>query len=186
MATYIAMLRGINVSGHKTIKMQDLRTICNKLGYRNVQTYVQSGNIVFETRKGTPANLSKQISKAIQDAYGLDVPVFIRTLMEMQRIISANPFLKEKNIDHSKLHVTFLSETPQTDSLRKLGKVPAGPDRFHTVHNEIYLHCPNGYGRTKLSNTMIEKTLSVAATTRNWRTCNTLLEMASRLTTERN
>src|SRR2546425_12168493 len=179
------MLRGINVTGHKTIKMQDLRTLCNKLGYRDVQTYVQSGNIVFET-KGTPANLSKQISKAINDAYGFDVPVFTRTLMEMQRIISANPFLKEKNIDQSKLHVTFLSETPQADSLRELGKVPAGQDRFHTVHNEIYLHCPNGYGRTKLSNTMIEKTLSVAATTRNWRTSNTLLEMASRPTTEKN
>jgi len=186
LATYIAMLRGINVSGHKTIKMQDLRTLCNKLGYRNVQTYVQSGNIVFETRKGTPANLSKQISKAIHDAYGFDVPAFIRTLEEMQRIISANPFLKEKNIDQSKLHVTFLSETPQADSLRELGKVPAGQDRFHTVHNEIYLHCPNGYGRTKLSNTMIEKTLSVAATTRNWRTSNTLLEIASTRTTEKN
>src|SRR5437879_6778810 len=136
------MLRGINVSGHKTIKMQDLRTLCNKLGYRNVQTYVQSGNIVFETRKGTPANLSKQISKAIHDAYGFDVPAFIRTLEEMQRIISANPFLKEKNIDQSKLHVTFLSETPQADSLRELGKVPAGQDRFHIVHNVIYLHCP--------------------------------------------
>src|SRR5256886_4896731 len=148
------MLRGINVSGRKTIKMQDLRTLCDKLGFRNVQTYVQSGNIVFETRKGTPANLSKQISKAIQDAYGLDVPVFIRTLMEMQRIISANPFLKEKNIDQSKLHVTFLSETPQTDSLRELGNVPVGPDRFHSVHNEIYLHCPNGYGMTKLCNTI--------------------------------
>src|SRR5438093_5130289 len=180
------MLRGINVSGHKTIKMQDLRTICDKLGYGNVQTYVQSGNIVLETRKGTPANLSKQISKAIQDVYGFEVPAFIRTLEEMQRIISANRFLKEKNIDQSKLHVTFLSETPQTDSLRELGKVPAGQDRFHTDHYEIYLHCPNGYGRTKLSNTMIEKTLMVAATTRNWRTCNTLLEMATRLTTGRN
>lgn len=186
MATYIAMLRGINVSGHKTIKMQDLRELCNKLGYRNVQTYVQSGNIVFEITKGTPANLSKQISKAIHDPYGFDVPVFIRTLEEMQRIISANPFLKEKNIDQSRLHVTFLSETPQTDSLIELGKVPAGPDRFHTVRNEIYLHCPNGYGRTKLSNMMIEKTLSVGATTRNWRTSNTLLEMASRLTPPRN
>src|SRR5436309_80606 len=118
------MLRGINVSGHKTIKMQDLRTICNKLGYRNVQTYVQSGNIVFETRKGTPPDLSKQISKAIQNVYGFDVPAFTRTLMEMQRIISANPFLKEKNIDRSRLHVTFLSETPQTplDYCVKLGR----------------------------------------------------------------
>src|SRR2546428_13589586 len=101
------MLRGINVSGHKTIKMQDLRTLCNKLGYRNVQTYVQSGNIVFETRQGTPANLPKQISKAIHDAYGFDVPPFIRTLAEMQRKISANPFLKEINTAQSQLHVTY-------------------------------------------------------------------------------
>src|SRR5437879_11816060 len=102
------MLRGINVSGHKTIKMQDLRTICDKLAYRNVQTYVQSGNIVFETRKGTPANLSKQISKAIQDVYGFDVPVFIRPLMEMQRLISANQCLNDKNIDQPKLPVRFI------------------------------------------------------------------------------
>ena len=180
------MLRGINVTGHNTIKMQDLRTLCNKLGYRNVQTYVQSGNIVFEATKGIPATLSNQISKGIHDAYGFDVPVFIRTSEEMQRIISANPFLKEKDIDPSKLHVTFLSETPQTDSLRNLGKVSAGPDRFHAVRNEIYLYCPDGYGRTKLSNTMIEKTLSVGATTRNWRTSNTLLEMAWKLGTEEN
>ncbi len=186
LATYVAMLRGINVTGHNTIKMQDLRTLCNKLGYKNVQTYVQSGNIVFETAKGNPASLSKQISKAIHDAYGFDVPVFIRTVDEMKRIVSANPFLKEKNVDPSKMHVTFLSEAPEADSLKNLGKIPAGPDRFHALHNEIYLYCPDGYGRTKLSNTMIEKTLSVGATTRNWRTSNTLLEMALKIATEKN
>jgi uncharacterized protein (DUF1697 family) len=179
------MLRGINVTGHNTIKMQDLRTVCNKLGYRNVQTYVQSGNIVFETTKGSPAQLSKQLSKAIRDAQGFDVPVFIRTVDEMKKIVSANPFLKERNIDTSKLHVTFLSEAPRAGSLENLGKIPAGPDRFHAVHNEIYLYCPDGYGRTKLSNAMIEKTLSVGATTRNWRTSNTLLEMASKIATEK-
>jgi uncharacterized protein (DUF1697 family) len=180
------MLRGINVTGHNTIKMQDLRTVCNKLGYRNVQTYVQSGNIVFETTKESPAQLSKQLSKAIRDAQGFDVPVFIRTVDEMKKIVSANPFLKERNIDTSKLHVTFLSEAPKAGSLQNLEKIPAEPDRFHAVQNEIYLSCPEGYGRTKLSNTMIEKTLSVGATTRNWRTSNTLLEMASKPTSEKN
>lgn len=178
------MLRGINISGHKSIKMQDLRMLCEKLGYRNVQTYVQSGNVVFETKKGDPATLSKQLSKAIHETYGFDVPVFIRTVDEMKRIVSANPFLKERKIDPSKLHVTFLSDTPQADSLRNLGRVPAGQDRFYAIRNEVYLDCPDGYGRTKLSNTMIEKTLSVGATTRNWKTSNTLLGMASKLATE--
>ena len=99
----------------------------------------------------------------------------------MRNIIANNPFLKEKDIDSSKLHVTFLSETPQKDSLKNLEALSPDPDRFYAASREIYLYCPGGYGKTRLSNVAIEKALSVRATTRNWKTANTLFEMVSKL-----
>lgn len=181
MPAYIAMLRGINVSGHKTIKMENLRELCSDLGFRNVETYVQSGNIVFQTPIENPGALSKRIGEAILHSFGFDAPVIVRTSKQMRNVIANNPFLKEKDVDSSKLHVTFLSESAQKDSLTKLETLSTGPDRFYTAHQEIYLYCPGGYGRTKLSNSAIEKALWVRATTRNWKTTNTLFEMVSKL-----
>ncbi len=181
MPAYIAMLRGINVSGHKTIKMEDLRSLCSDLGFRNVETYVQSGNIVFQTSIENSAALTKCIGEAILHSFGFDAPVIVRTSKEMRNVIANNPFLKEKDIDSSKLHVTFLSETAQKSSLKKLETLSTGPDRFYAALQEIYLYCPGGYGKTKLSNSAIEKALSVRATTRNWKTTNTLFEMVSTL-----
>jgi uncharacterized protein (DUF1697 family) len=180
MPAYIAMLRGINVSGHNTIKMEHLRALCIDLGFRNVETYVQSGNIVFQTRIENPSNLSRLISEKILLASGFDVPVILRSSIEMRNVIANNPFLKEKRIDSSKLHVTFLSETVQESVLKRLEPLSNYPDRFYRAPQEIYLYCPGGYGRTKLSNNAIEKALSVRATTRNWKTTNTLLEMVSK------
>src|SRR6266480_316281 len=159
MDAYIAMLRGVNVTGHNTIKMKDLRGLFQGLGFRNVETYIQSGNIVFQ----------------------IDTPVIVRTSKEMRNVIANNPFLKEKGIDSSKLHVTFLSEIAQRNSVKKLETLATSPDRFYPASHEIYLYCPGGYGRTKLSNNAIEKALSVEATTRNWKTTNALFEMVSKL-----
>ena len=181
MPTYAAMLRGINVSGHNPIKMEQLRTLCNSLGFQNAETYVQSGNIVFQTTAENPAAVSKSISGAILESFGFDVPVIVRTSKEIRRVIANNPFLKEKKIDLSKLHVTFLSETPQKGSLKKLEALAISPDQFYSAPHEIYLYCPAGYGLSKLSNKAIEKALSVNATTRNWKTTNTLMEMVSRI-----
>ena len=179
---YIGMLRGVNVGAHRRIKMEDLRMMGSRLGFQNVQTYVQSGNIVFQTATSErPTPLSKRITGAILHDFGFQVPVIIRTSEEMGRVITGNPFLKEKDIELSKLHVTFLSERPRAGSLKKLETISMGPDRFYPGSNEIYLYCPGGYGVTKLSNAAIEKTLSVEATTRNWKTTNTLFEMASKL-----
>jgi uncharacterized protein (DUF1697 family) len=181
MPAYIALLRGINVSGHRAVKMEDLRALCSGLGFRNVGTYVQSGNIVFQTSIENPATLSKRIGERILETFGFDVPVIVRTSKQMRSVIANNPFLKEKDIDSSKLHVTFLSETAQKDYLEKLEALSTGPDRFYPALQEIYLYCPGGYGKTKLSNNAIEKALSVKATTRNWKSTNTLLEMVSKL-----
>jgi uncharacterized protein (DUF1697 family) len=161
--------------------MEQLRELCNGLGCQNVETYLQSGNIVFQTTAENPVAVSKSISGAILESFGFDVPVIVRTLKEIGSVIANNPFLKEKKIDSSKLHVTFLSETPQKSSLKKLETLATSPDRFYLASHEIYLYCPVGYGRTKLSNNAIEKALSVNATTRNWKTTNALFEMVSKI-----
>ena len=181
MPAYVAMLRGINVSGQKTIKMDRLRELCSGLGFRNVQTYVQSGNIVFQTQTENPAAVSKSIGETIHRYFGFDAPVIIRTSKELGNVITINPFLKEKDIDSTKLHVTFLSETAQKNSLKNLEALSPGPDRFYAAPHEIYLYCPGGYGKTRLSNIAIERALSARATTRNWKTTRTLFEMVSKL-----
>jgi uncharacterized protein (DUF1697 family) len=181
MPAYVAILRGINVAGHNTIKMEQLRGLCNGLGFQNVETHVQSGNIVFQTTMEDPSILSKRINDTILRSSGFDAPVIIRTAKEMQRVIANNPFVKEKGVDPSKLHVTFLAESVKKDLTNELEALAANPDRFRAAPREIYLYCPNGYGRTKLSNNAIEKALSVTATTRNWRTTKALSEMVSKL-----
>jgi uncharacterized protein (DUF1697 family) len=181
MPAYVAMLRGINVSGHKTIKMEDLRALSGDLGFRDVETYVQSGNIVFQSSLENPTIISKRIGAKIIESFGFEVPVIVRTSKEMRNVISNNPFLEENGIDSSKLHVTFLWEIVQETSLEKLAELSTSPDRFYPAPREIYVYCPSGYGRTKLSNVGIEKALLVTATTRNWKTTNKLLEMVSKI-----
>jgi uncharacterized protein (DUF1697 family) len=177
-SAYIALLRGINVGGHKIIKMDQLRKAFEGLGYADVATYVQSGNVVFKTSAKMAHGLSKKIEDMLLREFSMSVPVVVRTAEEIGDVLKNNPFLKERGIDVSRLHVTFLSQTPQKTAITGLDAIPAGPDRFHCRGQEIYLHCPNGFGGTKLSINAFEKVLSVCATTRNWNTVNKLHEMA--------
>src|SRR6266436_5469044 len=125
MPTYIAMLRGINVSGHKMIKMETLRLSFGALKLSNVQTYVQSGNVVFGVGNGSVAALSQEIERKILRDFGFSVPVFLRTAKELEQIIKDNPFLRETDIDHSKLHVTFLSDAAPKMALEALQPLAA-------------------------------------------------------------
>jgi uncharacterized protein (DUF1697 family) len=178
MPTYIALLRGINVSGHNIIKMELLRKSFERLGYRNVRTYVLSGNVIFDAGKDSAVSSTKRIGEGILRDFGFSVPVLLRTPQEIEQIIADNPFAREPGIDASKLHVTFLSApAPQTAEM-SLKVLAVNPERFHVDGREIYLYCPNGYGRTKLSNNAIEKKLGVGATTRNWKSVNAVLAMA--------
>jgi uncharacterized protein (DUF1697 family) len=176
MPIFIAMLRGINVGG-KVIKMESLRESFAAMGFNDVKTYVQSGNVIFEVSNASAPSLSKKIEQRILRDFGLSVPVFLRTPKEMEETIKRNPLLKMPGIDPSKLHVTFLSDAPPKTALEQLQPLTVKPEQFHSIGRDIYLYCPNGYGKTKLSNTAIEKKLSVGATTRNWKTVNTLLAM---------
>ncbi|SRR6266702_4810341 len=179
MLIIVAMMRGINVVGQKIMRMENLRASFEALGFRRVRSYVQSGNIIFKSTKFPSDNLSKLIEERILSDYDFSVPVFLRTADEVKKIVSGNPFLNEKGIDSSKLHVTFLSAVPSEAALAKLDTLNENPDQFRIKGREVYLYCPNGYGRIKLSNAAFEKLLSVEATTRNWKTVNKLVEMSS-------
>src|SRR3989442_6132514 len=173
------MLRGINVSGQKIIKMEKLRASFETLGFNSVRTYVQSGNVIFQASKTSSDILSKSIEGKILSNFGFSVPLVLRSSDEMKKIANDNSFLTDRGIDHSKLHITFLSELPAKAVLGKLNALNAVPDQFRVKGREVYLYCPNGYGRSKLSNASFEKLLSVQATTRNWKTVKTLVEILS-------
>lgn len=178
MQTFISILRGINVSGQKKILMTDLKSLYESLKFSDVKTYIQSGNASFKTNeKLSDVQLAQKIEKAIYKKYSFEVPVIIRNEDELKKITSSNPFLKEKGIDIKKLHVTFLSQIPGKAEIDNISEVDYSPDKFIITGKEIYLHIPESYGETKLSNNFFEKKLKVKATTRNWNTVNQLLEM---------
>lgn len=175
MAVFLSILRGINVSGQKLIKMPDLKALYEELGLKNVSTYIQSGNVIFESSNSK--SLSERIEKKILEKYAFHVPVMIRDVNEIQEVIDGNTYLKEKNIEPEKLHITFLEKEPSPENLNKIKDLNYEPDRFYISGKTIYLHCPNGYGKTKLTNTFFENKLKVSATTRNWKTTNEILKM---------
>ncbi|HVA99106.1 MAG TPA: DUF1697 domain-containing protein [Bacteroidia bacterium] len=178
MQTYISILRGINVGGHRKILMADLKKMYEKLNLKEIVTYIQSGNVIFKTDKKNSDEIAKAIEKIIFETCQFQVPVIIRTIPEIKKIISENPFLKEKNTEIEKLHVTFLSEIPDKSNAEAILKYDYSPDKFSLNKKEVYVFCNNGYGNTKLSNPFFENKLKVGATTRNWKTLTKLLELA--------
>ena len=176
MAGYIALLRGVNVGGNM-LRMERLREICAEAGMKNARTYVQSGNVAFEG-SGAAERWARTLEKKLEGETRLAVTVIVRTDAEMAEIVERNPFLREKTIDLGKLYVTFLEERPAKAGVERLGSLAAGADRFALVGSEIYLHCANGYGESKITNNVFEKALGVRATTRTWNTVLKLREMA--------
>lgn len=176
MATQIVLLRGINVGGRRKLPMADLKQLLTKLGCTNVRTYVQSGNAVLE-HPDKPNTLAQGIAAGIETQFGLDVPTQVLTAKQLKDIVAKNFFIKEKGIDITKLHVTFLDSAPKASDVAAIAEGKYDRDRFIIDGNVVYLHCPVDYGHTKLSNTFFEKKLKVSATTRNWRTVNELLRM---------
>jgi len=178
MTRYVALLRGINVGGRTRVAMADLRRLALDLGHTQVETYVQSGNLLFGSPAGKPARLAGELERRIAKDLGVSVTVLVRTGDDLARVVAANPFLGG-SADPAKLHVTFLAAAPDPERGAQL-EAPAGqPDQLSLAGREVYLHTPNGYGRSKLSNAFLEKRLGVAATTRNWKTVGRLAELAS-------
>lgn len=178
MTTYISILRGINVSGQKLIKMDVLRKSYESLGFENVATYLQSGNILFTCRETGTDALAQILSRQIEIDFGFDVPVIVLPVDKLQQIIDHNPFVKESDKDKTFLHVTFLSSIPGKYDLNAIQARKQEGEEIYITGNAVYLYCPNGYGRSKLSNNFLEAKLNVTATTRNWKTTNELLNIA--------
>ena len=178
MNTYISLLRGINVSGQKKMPMAALKSLYESLGFAHVETYVQSGNVIFDTGQPDASKLAALIEAQIERTFGYAVSVLVRDARDFQRIVHGNPFVNERNADSGKLYVTFLYAAPPETKLNHLIAPNAGADEFRVGDREIFLFCPNGYGRTKLSNSFFERKLNVSATTRNWKTVNALHTMA--------
>ncbi len=176
-STYIALLRGINLSGHKIVKMDQLRKTFEALGFDDVKTYIQSGNVVFKAPARNNGDLAKRIEERVLRQFGFPVPVVVKTAGEIGEVIANNPLLKEKGIDPTKLHVTFLACAPDKSALKMLDAAAVAPDQFRCYGQAVYLHCPNGYHASKLTNNVLEKMLKVGTTTRNWNTVNKLWEM---------
>ncbi|HSZ25946.1 MAG TPA: DUF1697 domain-containing protein [Cytophagaceae bacterium] len=186
MEVYIAILRGINVSGHNLIKMDALRSLCKELGFRNAKTYIQSGNIVFQYKKISCDSLEKKIEQAIFTSFSFKVPVLVKEAVELTSVLQHNPFVNVRMEDETKLHVTFLSKEPDKGLVDKIKEGSYAADECIFSGRNVYLFCPNGYGNTKLHNGFFESKLKVTATTRNWKTLNELAMMAESISKETN
>jgi len=178
MPTYVALLRGINLGSHNKVPMAVLRTLVEGLGYDDVATYIQSGNVVLTT-SDSAAKVETALHNAIAKEFGIDVAVVVRNARQLKKIVDGNPFTKKAKGENS-LHVIFLAAKPKADKVKALTKADWGADEVAVVGTEAYLHLPNGYGRAKLNNMLVEKQLGVAGTTRNWRTTLKLVELSSR------
>ena len=180
MQTYISILRGINVGG-KVLKMADLRKMIGKLGFKNVSTYIQSGNVFFQYQIEKPEVLEKLIQDRIKNDFGMDVSVIVLIPDKLKRIINANPFNDDPLKEPQFLHVTFLQTKPGNYDKESILSKKSGREEIVFTDEAIYLYCPNGYGNSKLSNNLFENKLKVIATTRNWKTTNELLKLATTL-----
>ena len=178
---YISILRGINVSGQRKIKMANLKDVYVSLGFQNVITYIQSGNVIFKSNEEDTKKVAAEIEAAILKSFGFDVPVLVIELARLTRVYTSNPFVNERHEDEAFLHVTFLEENTDVHLLNKITTDPKSTDEFVISGSAIYLYCPNGYGRTKLNNNFFENKLKAKATTRNWKTITNLVELASKI-----
>mgnify|MGYP005757632923 CR=1 FL=1 len=172
----IAILRGINVGGKRKILMADLKSMCEKLGLKNVTTYIQSGNLIFNSDKQN-SELENDLEKAITEKFGFDVPVIVRTENELETAISKNPFF-DKDADIKQLHLTFLKEKPNKENIEKALKLDYEPDKFKIDDRDTFIFCEGKYHESKLTNNFFEKQLKVGATTRNWKTVLKLSELS--------
>lgn len=174
----IAILRGINVGGKRKILMADLKTLCEKLGFKNVKTYIQSGNLIFTSDK-LNSELEKKLEKAITDKFGFDVPVIVRSSEELQISIDKNPFF-DADTDVDRLHLTFLKEKPTEENKETILTYNSEPDKFKIDGRNVFIFCTGKYHQSKLTNDFFEKKLHTGATTRNWKTVLKLNELSKK------
>jgi uncharacterized protein (DUF1697 family) len=169
------------MAGHNLIKMTELSELFITLGFHDVKTYIQSGNVIFSNTGNKPESIiSANFEKAIQEKFKLTVSVMTRTTGELRSLFSVNPFLDEADFDPAKNAVIFLNEKPTDDQIRKVEDVDFPPDKFRISDREIFIYCPNGFGKTKLYTGFFEKKMGVIGTARNWKTITTILGLVGK------
>ncbi|GIZ08469.1 DUF1697 domain-containing protein [Flavobacterium sp. UMI-01] len=177
MTTHLALLRGINVSGHNMIKMEALKTCLEAIGFQNVVTYIQSGNVFVDADEDNPAKVGFTIRQEIFKVFGHEVPVIVINQSDLKACLTNNPFLKEKELDTKKLYVAFVSANLRPESINDLKISQFKPDEARIDNNRIFIKYAIGAGKTRLDQKYIEKKLNVTATIRNWNTVTQLLKM---------
>ncbi|WP_405606985.1 DUF1697 domain-containing protein [Polaribacter sp. Asnod1-A03] len=173
MKTFIILLRGINVSGKNKIPMATLRDLLNDLQFKNVQTYIQSGNIILESDKKKEV-ISKEITTSIKTKFGFEIPVFVKTIPEWEKALNNYPF----SIENEKIVAFCFLDKSAKETRIDIKNI--GEDQYKIENDVVYLNCISGFGKTKLTNNVIEKKLNVIATTRNFKTTKKLLELAKK------
>lgn len=176
---YIALLRGINVSGQKLIKMEALRVALQELPLQNISTYIQSGNILFSAAKDNPRIYEQQISDKIMERFGFEVSVIVLTPAELETTVSENPFFSKTTEDSTQPYVGFFSAMPDKADVEALKSMDFKGDEFVVIGKRIYLWYAESAGATKLSNALIEKKLRVTSTARNWKTVKKLIALSN-------
>ena len=171
METYVALLRGVNLGARNRVSMPQLRELVEAIGGEEVRTYLQSGNVVLRSRDKA-AELERALEQGLGRVLGVEAAVLVRTKKELKEILERNPF------EPAETYVTFIESAPDSARVSPLREQSFEPDQFYAAGREVYVSCPGGYGRTKLSNTFLERRLAVQATTRNWRTVTALAELA--------
>ncbi|HEY1389215.1 MAG TPA: DUF1697 domain-containing protein [Ktedonobacterales bacterium] len=180
MRTYSALLRGINVGGHRLIKMADLKAMFEALGFGAAQTYIQSGNVVFQADEAEQP-LRERIEQRIAATFGFPVVVALRTHDELARVISDCPFAPDALAEGEHLYVALLAETPAPTGIERMLASKTAPDEFRVLGREVYLLYRQNMRATLLTNSLLENRLGVPATSRNWRTLTALAAMSKTL-----
>jgi uncharacterized protein (DUF1697 family) len=181
MAVIISMLRGVNLVRHNRVKMEALRALYSSLKLRDVQTYVQSGNVVFRTEEKDLVRLGKRIENGIEGKFGFRPDVILRTTAELTDVIARNPFAKRRGIEPSKLLVTFLASEPSAEARDKVRAIQVDPEELYIDGRELYMYFPNGMARPKVPWITIVGKLNTTGTGRNWNIVTKLLEMAEKM-----
>jgi uncharacterized protein (DUF1697 family) len=177
MATYIGLLRGVNVGGNKKVSMADLRAMLTQLGLTEVQTLLQSGNVVFQSRERSTEKLERLLESALAARLKLTARVLVRSAAELHAVIAANPFPAEAASDPSHLLVLFLADEVASECVRELRSAITGPERFEVRGRHAYAVFPEGLARSKLAGPLFDRLLRTTSTGRNWNTVRKLAAM---------
>lgn len=176
MFSHVALLRGINVGGKNILPMAELAKIFVAAGANDVRTYIQSGNVVFSAKPAVAGKIAAAVSKRIKERFGIQIPVVVRSVEDVRRVMEGNPYIKAGK-DAATCHVAFLADEPKASGVAALDPQRSPGDSFAVIGREIYLHLPNGVADSKFTNAYFDSKLATICTARNWRTVTKLLEM---------